>query len=137
MKENCPISPAAWFKFHFNQIGGRDKCQLVLLPYIDLRGKGLHLITCMLWFSSTPKILGCQIGKSCWLLNHIIASPVQVSCSSSSFSKNRGFFPSRLMPLWQLREMKLCGPVEEDRDAAPENSPSGDRTEAQTGAEGI
>lgn len=58
MKENCPISPAAWFKFHFNQIGGRDKCQLVLLPYIDLGGKVLRLITCMLWFSSTPKIFG-------------------------------------------------------------------------------
>lgn len=33
--------------------------------------------------------------------------------------------------------MKLCVPAEEESDAAPENSPSGDRTEAQTGAEGI
>lgn len=40
------------------------------------------------------------------------------------------------MPLWQLRESKLCVPAEEEGDAAPENS-SGDRTEAQTGAEGI
>jgi len=76
MKENCLISPAAWFKFHSNQIGGRDKCQLVPFPYTDLEGKVLHLITCMLWFSSTPKIFRHQIGKSCWLLNHLIASPV-------------------------------------------------------------
>lgn len=91
MKENCLISPTAWFKFHFNQIGGHDKCQLVPLPYTDLGGKVLHLITCMLWFSSTPKILGHQIGKSCWLLNHLIASPVQVPYSPSSLFKNAFF----------------------------------------------
>lgn len=33
--------------------------------------------------------------------------------------------------------MKLYAPTEEEADAAPENSPSGDRTEAQNGAEGI
>lgn len=88
MKEDCLISPAAWFKFHFNQIGGRDKCQLVPLPRTDLGGKVLHLITCMLWFSSAPKILGHQIGKSCWWLNHLIVSPVHISFSSSSLLKN-------------------------------------------------
>lgn len=88
MKENCLISPAAWFKFHFNQIGGRDKCQLVPLPYADLGGKVLHLITCMLWFSSTPKILRHQIAKRCWLLNHLAASAVHVCYSSTSFFKN-------------------------------------------------
>lgn len=88
MKENCLISPAAWFKFHLNQIGGRDKCQLVPLPCTDLGGKVLHLITCMLWFSYTPKILGHQIGKICWWLNHLIVSPVHISFSSSSLFKN-------------------------------------------------
>lgn len=86
MKENCLISPAAQFKFRLNQIGGRDKCQLVPLPYIDLGGKELHLITCMLWFSSTAKIWGHQIGKSCWLLNQVIA--FKVSSSSPSLFKN-------------------------------------------------
>lgn len=33
--------------------------------------------------------------------------------------------------------MELCVPAEEQSDAAPENSPSGARTEAQTGAVGI
>lgn len=41
------------------------------------------------------------------------------------------------MSLCQLKEMKLCVPAEEVGDAAPENSPSGDRTEAQTRAERI
>jgi len=41
------------------------------------------------------------------------------------------------MLLWQLWEIKLCVPAEEQSNAASENSPSGDRTGAQTGAEGI
>lgn len=41
------------------------------------------------------------------------------------------------MLLWQLWEMKLCVPAEEQSDAVSENATSGDRTKAQTEAEGI
>lgn len=41
------------------------------------------------------------------------------------------------MLLWQLWEMKLCVPAEEQSDAGSENATSGDRTKAQTEAEGI
>lgn len=129
MKENCLVSPAAWFKFHCNQIGGRDKCQLVPLAGADLGGRALHLITCMLWFSSASKNAGTPNRKKLLV--------VKSSCcfSSSKFHtpppylKMGCFFPSFQVnaTVAALGNKNLC-PC---RIATSEHSPSGTRMECQ------